>query len=166
MKTLGSSKMDSFRRLQRLCELETGRRPDSIEEPAYPAWMATKRPFSRDEVVGAYMLKLGELCGGYLVQFHGNGTATERNMFQPGKSWTCQWVLGEDGVVHLVCPAENDRKEPVKCSLDIVASLTGTVHAGCEDTDEPDNSVIEHFKVFYLGPRVSLPGVEETTGTP
>jgi hypothetical protein len=87
-------------------------------------------------------------------------------MFQPAKSWTCHWTLGDDGVIHLVCPAENDRKEPVKCSLDIVASTTGTIHAGCEDTDEPDNHVIEHFKVFFLGPKVALPGVTEPTDIP
>ena len=31
------------------------------------------------------MLKLGELCGGYLVRFNGDGTVTERYMFRPEK---------------------------------------------------------------------------------
>jgi hypothetical protein len=154
--------MESFSRLQRLCKLETGRQPESPTDSIHTAWMRTKRPFSRDEIVGSYMLKLGELCGGYLIHFHADGTVTERNMFRPEKSWTCHWTLDDAGVIHLVCPAENDRKEPVRCSLDIVASATGNIHAGCEDTDESDNNVIEHFKVFFLGRAVSLPGVLET----
>ena len=153
--------MEEFRRLQRLCRLETGQQPESPTDPAYPAWMRTKRPFTRDEVVGSYMLKLGELCGGYLVQFHADGTLTERYMFRPEKSWTCHWTLDEAGVIHLTCPGENDRKEPVRCRLDIVASATGTVHAGCEDTDEAANEVIEHFKVLFLGPTITLPSVPE-----
>ena len=152
--------MEDFNRLKRLCMLETGQQPESPSDPIYPAWLRTKRPFTREEVVGSYMLKLGELCGGYLIHFHADKTVTERNMFRPEKSWTCHWTLDGAGVIHLTCPAENDRKEPVRCSLDIVASATGTVHAGCEDTDEADNDTIEHFKVFFLGPTVSLPGVE------
>lgn len=154
--------MEGFRRLQRLCEIETGRRPASPADPAYANWLRTKRPFTRDELVGCYMLKLGELCGGYLIRFHADGTVTERYMFRPQKSWTCRWTLDAAGVVHLVCPAENERKEPVRCSLDIVASAAGTVHAGCEDTDEADNRVIEHFKLLFLGAAVSLPGMLET----
>ncbi|MBM3505435.1 MAG: hypothetical protein FJX65_16380 [Alphaproteobacteria bacterium] len=111
------------------------------------------------------MLKLGELCGGYLVHFHADGTVTERHMFRVEKSWTCHWSLDDAGVIHLVCPAENDRKEPVRCSLDIVASAKGNTHAGCEETDEADNDVIEHFKVFYLGPTISLPGVAQTAAS-
>jgi hypothetical protein len=157
--------MESFRRLQRLCEIETGQRPKSPSDPAYSAWTTTKRPFTRDEVVGSHMLKLGELCGGYLIYFNADGTVTERNLFSPKKSWTCHWTLDTDGVIHLACPAENDRNEPVRCSLDIVASAKGTVHAGCEDTDEADNKVIEHFKVFFLGPTISLPGMLEAAGS-
>ena len=44
----------------------------------FPAWLSTKRPFMREEIVGSYMLKLGELCGGYLVRFNADGTVTER----------------------------------------------------------------------------------------
>ena len=157
--------MEDFRRLQRLCKHETGQQPESRTDPVYPAWMKTKRPFSRDEVVGSYMLKLGELCGGYLVQFHGDGTVTERYMFRPEKSWTCHWTLDDAGVIHLSCPGENERKQPVRCRLDIVASAAGTVHAGCEDTDDAENHVIEHFKVFFLGPTISLPGVLETAAS-
>lgn len=160
--TTGGNEMQDFRRLQRLCMLETGQRAESPADSAYLAWMKAKRPFARDEVVGSYMLKLGELCGGYLIHFHADGTVTERYMFRPEKSWTCRWTLDDAGVIHLVCPAENDRKEPVRCSLDIVASAKGNVHAGCEDTDEADNNVIEHFKLFYLGPTVALPGAPET----
>jgi hypothetical protein len=155
--------MGDVNRLLRLCELETGQKPQSSTDPAYSAWLKTKRPFTRDEIVGSYMLKLGELCGGYLVRFNGDGTVTERYMFDPGKTWTCQWTLDEAGVIHLSCPGENERKQPVRCNLDIVASPVGAIHAGCENTDEADNLVIEHFKVFFLGPTASLPGVSETT---
>jgi hypothetical protein len=154
--------MEDFSRLQRLCKLETGQQPESPTDPVYPAWMKTKRPFTRNELVGSYMLKLGELCGGYLVRFNADGTVTERYMFRPDKSWTCRWTLDDAGVIHLSCPGENERKEPVRCNLDIVASTEGTVHAGCENTDEADNPVIEHFKVLFLGPNVTLPGVLET----
>lgn len=156
--------MEDFSRLQRLCKLETGQQPASPSDPIFAAWMKTKRPFAREEVVGSYMLKLGELCGGYLIRFNDDGTVTERFMFRPEKSWTCHWTLDDAGVIHLNCPAENDRKEPVRCSLDVVASAAGTVHAGCEDTDESDNDVIEHFKVLFLGPKVSLPGVPDSEG--
>lgn len=154
--------MQDFSRLQRLCELETGQRPQSSGDSIFSAWMKTKRPFSREEVVGCHMLKLGELCGGYLIRFNADGTVTERYMFRPEKSWTCHWTLDDDGVIHLNCPAENDRKEAVRCRLDIIANASGTIHAGCEDTDESDNDVIEHFKIFFLGPKVSLPGVGES----
>jgi hypothetical protein len=154
--------MEGFQRLSRLCKLETGRQPESPNDPVFPAWLSTKRPFMREEIVGSYMLKLGELCGGYLVRFNADGTVTERYMFRPEKTWTCRWTLDDAGVIHLSCPGENDRKEPVQCRLDIVASAAGTLHAGCEDTDEADNDVIEHFKVFFLGPTVYLPGILET----
>lgn len=153
--------MEEFSRLQRLCMLESGQRPESPTDAVYRAWMKSKRPFTRDEIVGSYMLKLGELCGGYLVHFHGDGTVTERHMFSVEKSWTCRWSLDDDGTIHLVCPSENARKEPVRCSLDIVASAEGNIHAGCENTDEADNEVIEHFKVFYLGRTAALPGVAD-----
>jgi hypothetical protein len=154
--------MAEFGRLQRLCEIETGQKPQSPTDPTYSAWLKTKRPFTRDEIVGAYMLKLGELCGGYLVRFNADGTVTERYMFSPEKTWTCHWTLDDAGVIHLSCPGENDRKEPVRCNLDIVASPVGHIHAGCENTDEADNPVIEHFKVFFLGSAASLPGAMET----
>jgi len=156
--------MDDFSRLQRLCELETGQRPQSVTDPIYSAWLKTKRPFTREEVVGSHMLKLGELCGGYLIHFNADGTVTERYAFRPEKTWTCHWTLDDDGVIHLNCPAENDRKEPVRCRLDIMASAAGTIHAGCEDTDEEDRDVIEHFKVFFLGPTVTLAGADESEG--
>jgi hypothetical protein len=35
----------------------------------------------------------------------------------------------------------------------------------CEDTDEADNYVIEHFKALFLGPTLSLPGVLETAAS-
>jgi hypothetical protein len=147
------NQMGDFRRLQRLCRLETGQQPESPSDPVYPARLRTKRPFTRDEVVGSYMLKLGELCGGYLVHF--------RYMFRPEKSLTCYWTLDEASVIHLTCPGENARKEPVRCRL----GATGTVRAGCEDTDEADNDAIEHFKVFFLGRTVSLPSLLETAAS-
>ena len=40
------NEMEDFHRLQRLCKLETGQQPESPTDPAYAAWMSTKRPFS------------------------------------------------------------------------------------------------------------------------
>lgn len=147
--------MTTFDRLRALCRSETRKEISSPEEGDYQTWLAGKRPFTRDELAGQWVIKIGDQCGGYLAQLRSDGTISELEIFQPGATWPGNWEVDEAGVLHVTVPSGNEQTGPVLCSLDVVASPKGNLHAGAETTTLTDH--IEMFKFVTLGPEVVLP---------
>ena len=120
------------------------------EDPAYREWLAGKRPFTGEELGGTWVIKIGDQCGGYLAHLKPDGSLLEMEIFQPATRWPGSWEVDSDGILHVTVPSGNEQTGRVLCSLDVVGSSHGNLHAGAETTTLTDN--IEMFKFVTLGP--------------
>ena len=147
--------MTTFDRLKQLCRSETRHLARSPEDPGYLDWLSSKSSFSRSDVAGKWFVKIGDRCGGYLARLEADGTIFEMDIFNPTKTWPGTWAILENGALEITVLSGNEETGPVTCTLDIIASQDGCLHAGAESTTLNDN--VEIFKVIDLGAEISLP---------
>lgn len=100
-----------------------------VFQKTYDAWKRTKRRFSRDEVLDGQWLKVADRGQQHRVEFHNDGTLTERARFDQNDYWTGNWKL-IDGILRLNIQIYE---------LDIVASRDG-LHSGVEDEEDHRNA--------------------------
>ena len=115
--------MGDVNRLQRLCELETGQQPQSSTDPIYSAWMKSKRPFTRDEVVGLLHAQIRRAMR-RLSRPLQRRRYGDRALHVPTRRRRGH-VTGRSTTPASFISRARERtiaSEPVRCNLDIVAS--------------------------------------------
>ena len=130
-----------------LCERH-GQNPDlwpktDLSPPgSFREWYASRRSFSREEVLAGRWLKLADHGNARLVTMHPDGTLTEADVFAPASTRGGFWELADKAL----------RLRVGDYTLDVIAGDDLSIHSGIEaNLDSPKGErATTYFKVIHF----------------